>query len=155
MSDLEKLVQAFGSRLYIKSKVVADKEAGGEDATEQELGTVFRPVPAETRKAFKKIMKAHLDKNLCQCQLGHSVTYTYTIGKVVGSRLMHPNTMAISVNPNMCDIFSELPELQEGEEYAFPASAFASVKVIDFDGDKIVTKIEKCPHWICQSMAAM
>lgn len=154
MEDLEKLVQAFANGLCIKYTATSEDKSG-ENTPQEVPKTLYKFVPFETKEAFKKAMQEHLEKSLGLCHIGCSVTYDYSIGRIRNARPEHKDALTVSICQNLLDIFEELPELAEGEEYVFTTNMKASVKVTGFNEDKIITQVEKCSNHIASALQEM
>lgn len=155
MDYLEKLPKVFASGLYIRRTSVDKVEStDGSKRTREVTKTTQKPVSEETREMFKTLMEESLEKRLGRCPIGFFVTYSYHIGKIRGNDLQYKECLALTISENLRDILSELPELEEGEEYAFPADTSISIKAIGFDGEKIETEPRYCSSWVINALAA-
>lgn len=148
MENLEKLFDVFASGLFIKHAPAAKEEEDGE-----ETRSSTEPASDEVRETFRNLMSEHLYKKLDRCHVGGSITYDYYLGKIRGSKLGHADSVVLTINSNLQDIIDELPELPDGDEYAFPAATAVSVRVIGFDEDGILTELHKCSQWITNALA--
>lgn len=152
MENIEKLLEAFATGLFVRHEPVAsDGEGGKEKKVNSEA--YYTVADDETKERFKDALSAHLLKRLNRCAIGRSVTYNYYLGTVrTAPSFTNTEVSVASANTNLQEVLDELPKLSDGEFYAFPAQTAVSVKVVGFTQDDITTRFEGVSSWLKEAM---
>lgn len=84
-------------------------------------GDTSEEVSEQVRKIFKKEFNHHLYRKLKTINVGEHIDYMYDCGKERPLSVLNDNA-----NLNLAEVLKKLPELPEGEYYAFPPNSYIS-----------------------------
>ena len=79
----------------------------------------YKDVSEEVRKLFGREFNHHLYRKLKTIDVGEYVDYMYECGH---SRPL--GTIMYNANDNLAEVLKKLPELPDGESYAFPPNSY-------------------------------
>ena len=105
-----KILEEVASQLSIRS---ISKEGGS---------YIYKEVTDGTRALFKKEFHQELYRKLKKVKVGESVDYIF--GSIDNKFRKQP---IMSANKNLEDVLIKLPELEEGESYAFPPNLYICI----------------------------
>jgi len=102
-----KLLDAVASQLSIRSIC---KESGN---------YINKDVTKETKELFKKEFQRHMYLKLKKIKVGETIDYVFgSIDNKLGAQPMN------SANENLAEVLNKLPQLENGESYAFPNNSY-------------------------------
>ena len=128
-----KLLDAIASQLSIRSM---RNEGSSEGLTVETKGYVYQDVSEEIRNLFKKEFNRHMYRKLRQINKGESIEYMFDCGTERPLSLLMDDA-----NDNLAEVFNKLPQLPEGEVYAFPPNSYISITLRAKMGRRMHIKI--------------
>lgn len=117
-----------------------------------EEGRNFKQAGQEQMDAFVEEMKKHLVSRGKMYEYGDIITYDYYQARIRGGDRQVDERYVESPNANLGQVLSELPELSEGEYYAFPSPTFISFQIVGKSGEDSDFRAVKACNWILENL---
>lgn len=132
-----KLLNAIASQLSIRS----NNENVGIDVDKGTINTdnkryIYNDVPEKTRAQFKRVFHQHMYRKLSKMKVGDSLNYMFDCGNDRPLSLIMDDA-----NQNLAEVLQKLPELPEGESYAFPPNSCVEITLMAKMGKRLHIKI--------------